>query len=142
MKSPSHNCIYHFPSVVVIVLLWLISTRSANSYRKTINLLNLNLKTLSCFVCPPFFLCLKLLRKKNTQNEISLRKLRRFSVHISKSYRKVAAQKPIRYVLYHFQHRSVSKPIRYKNRAELFVLDVNRRPIRYAFHNGTKTYPV
>ena len=30
----------------------------------------------------------------------------------------------------------------YKNRAELFVLDVNRRPIRYAFHNGTKTYPV
>ena len=37
---------------------------------------------------------------------------------------------------------SVSKPIRYKNRAELFVLDVNRRPIRYAFHNGTKTYIV
>ena len=30
------------------------------------------------------------------------------------------------------------KAIRYKNRAELFVLNGNKRPIRYEFHNGMK----
>ena len=30
------------------------------------------------------------------------------------------------------------KAIRYKNRAELFVLNGNKRPIRYEFHNGVK----
>ena len=30
------------------------------------------------------------------------------------------------------------KPIRYKNRAELFVLDGNARPIRYENHNVVK----
>ena len=28
------------------------------------------------------------------------------------------------------------KAIQYKNRAELFVLNGNKRPIRYEFHNG------
>ena len=30
------------------------------------------------------------------------------------------------------------KPIRYENRAELFVLDGDTRPIRYEKHNGVK----
>ena len=30
------------------------------------------------------------------------------------------------------------KAIRYKNRAELFVLNGNKRSIRYEFHNGVK----
>ena len=30
------------------------------------------------------------------------------------------------------------KAIRYKSRAELFVLNGNKRPIRYEFHNGVK----
>ena len=30
------------------------------------------------------------------------------------------------------------KAIRYKNRDELFVLNGNKRPIRYEFHSGVK----
>ena len=30
------------------------------------------------------------------------------------------------------------KAIRYENRAELFVLNGNKEPIRYEFHNGVK----
>ena len=49
-----------------------------------------------------------------------------------------AAVKPVRQILYHFQKRCVVKTIRYKNRAELFVLNGNKRPIQYEFHNGVK----
>ena len=35
--------------------------------------------------------------------------------------------------------RCVVKDVRYKNRAELFILNGNKRPIRYEFHNGVKS---
>ena len=47
--------------------------------------------------------------------------------------------KPTWWILYHFQKRCVVKAIRYKNRAELFVLNGNKRPIRYELHNGVKS---
>ena len=50
-----------------------------------------------------------------------------------------AVSKSIRQILYHFQKRCVVKAIRYKNRAELFVLNRNKRPIRYEFHNRVKS---
>ena len=34
---------------------------------------------------------------------------------------------------------AVGKPIQYKNRTELFVLNGNKKPIRYEFHNGVKS---
>ena len=49
-----------------------------------------------------------------------------------------AVVKPIRQILYHFQKRCVVKTIRYENRAELFVFNGNKRPIRYKFHYGVK----
>ena len=39
---------------------------------------------------------------------------------------------------YFFQKRCVVKAIRYENRAELFVFNGNKRPIRYEFQNGVK----
>ena len=33
------------------------------------------------------------------------------------------------------------KAIQYENRAELFVLNGNKRSIRYEFHNGAKPNP-
>ena len=41
-------------------------------------------------------------------------------------------------MLYHFQKRCLVKAIRYENRVELFVLNGNKRPIQYEFHNGMK----
>ena len=40
--------------------------------------------------------------------------------------------------IYHFQKRRIVKAIQYKNCAELFVLNGNKRPIRYEFHNSVK----
>ena len=49
-----------------------------------------------------------------------------------------AVVKPIRQILYHFQKRCVVKAIQYENRAESFVLNGSKRPIRYESHNGVK----
>ena len=46
--------------------------------------------------------------------------------------------KPNRSILYHFQKRFVVKVIQYKNRVKLFVLNGNKRTIRYEAHNGLK----
>ena len=50
-----------------------------------------------------------------------------------------AVVKSIRQILYHFQKRCVVKAIRYENRAKLFVLNGNKRPMRYEFHNDVKS---
>ena len=46
--------------------------------------------------------------------------------------------KPIQQILYHFQKSCVVKVIRCENHAKLFVLNGNKRPIPYEFHNGVK----
>ena len=49
-----------------------------------------------------------------------------------------AVVKSIWQILYHFQKPCVVKTIRYKNCAELFVFNGNKRPIGYELHNGVK----
>ena len=44
--------------------------------------------------------------------------------------------KPIWYILYQFQKHCVVKAIRYEISAELFILNGNKRSIRYEFHNS------
>ena len=50
-----------------------------------------------------------------------------------------AVVKPMRQILYHFQKCYVVKATPYENRAELFILNGNNRPIRYEFHDGVKS---
>ena len=47
-----------------------------------------------------------------------------------------------RFVIYHLEERSVSTAIRYKKCAQIFVVDVNKSPIRYIFRDATKSYTV
>ena len=44
--------------------------------------------------------------------------------------------------MYHLEERSVSTAIRCKKCAQIFVLSVNKSPIRYAFRNATESYTI
>ena len=39
-----------------------------------------------------------------------------------------------------YQKHCIVKPVGYKNHAELFVLNGNKRPVPYEFQNGVKIF--
>ena len=67
-----------------------------------------------------------------------VQKISQFSCFLHTSACFHAVVKPIRQILYHFQKRCIVEAIRYENRAEMFVLNGNKRPILYDFHYGVK----
>ena len=44
--------------------------------------------------------------------------------------------------MYHLEERSVSTDVWYKKCAQIFVVDVNKSPIRYIFRDATMSYAV